>query len=225
MPAVIGVAFVFLLGVVIWVVVSSGDADDAAPARPTAPADTLPGSASDEVPPSTPPSTTPPTPPPAPTTTTAPTTVPPTSPPTTVPPTSPPTTVPPTTSAPVTAAPGAGDDAVPGDLAVPGRVMQRPPCNGSFITVLASPIGDQATADAIAAVLDQYPGSNYLRTDQTCPSLTQSSGGQPIYVIFYGPFPFGSDACAARADGPAGAYARQLSDEIGPDHSVACAEI
>ena len=38
MPAVIGVVFVFLVGVVIWVIVSSGgDGDDAAPAdAPTA---------------------------------------------------------------------------------------------------------------------------------------------------------------------------------------------
>ena len=100
--------------------------------------------------------------------------------------------------------------------------MQRPICDGSFITVLASPIGDQATADGVAAVLEQYPGSNYLRTDQTCSSLNQSSDGQPIYVIFLGPFAFDSDACAARSEGPEGAYARQLSNEVGPDHSVAC---
>ena len=100
--------------------------------------------------------------------------------------------------------------------------MQQPPCDDTYITVLASPIGSQATAAAVESVLEQYPGSNYLRTDQTCPSLTQSSGGQPIYVIFFGPFAFDSDACAARAGGPEGAYARRLSDEVGPDHSVAC---
>ena len=230
MPAVIGVVFVFLVGVVIWVIASSGDGDDAAPADGAPGSGTavsLPPSTSDEAPPTvastapptapaTAPSTAPPTAPPTtalvePSTTTAPTTVPPASAPTTSPP-------------PVTAAPGAGDDAVPGDLAVPGRAMQRPPCDGSFITVLASPIGDQATAAGMAAVLDQYPGSNYLRTDQTCPSLSPSSGGEPIYVVFYGPFAFDSDACAARADGPDGAYARQLSDELGPDHSVTCPE-
>jgi len=72
-------------------------------------------------------------------------------------------------------------------------------------------------------VLEQYPGSNYLRTDQSCPSLSPSSGGEPIYVVFFGPFAFDSDACAARADGPDDAYARQLSDDVGPDHSVTCA--
>lgn len=112
---------------------------------------------------------------------------------------------------------------MPGDLAISGRPMQRPPCDGAFITVLASPIGEQATSAAVSAVLDQYPGSNYLRTDQTCPSLTPDVDGEPIYVIYLGPFVVASDACSARAGGPEGAYARELSNELGPEHAVACA--
>lgn len=100
--------------------------------------------------------------------------------------------------------------------------MQRPGCDGGFITVLASPIGGQATAESLAAVLDQYSGSNYLRTDETCSSLNASSGGEPIYVVYFGPFAEAIDACAARADGPDGAYARQLSNDIPPDHVVDC---
>ena len=214
MPAVIGVVFVFLVGVVIWVVASSGDDDDATSTDGDDSAVVTDASGESTVPPG---STTPPTLSPTP----LPTTVPPTS----APPSSPPSTSPPTTepAAPVTTAPGAPDGAVPGDLAIPGRPMQRPPCDDSYITVLASAVGDQATAGGISAVLDQYPSSNYLRTDQTCPSLTPDVDGEPIYVVFFGPFAFDSDACAARADGPEGAYARQLSNELGPDHSVACA--
>jgi serine/threonine-protein kinase len=101
--------------------------------------------------------------------------------------------------------------------------MQRPGCDDSFITVIASAIGDQATPGGIANVLDAYPGSSYLRTDQTCPSLNQSVDGAPIYVVYFGPFAFASDACAARADGTEGAYARRLSDDVGPNHGVSCA--
>lgn len=215
MPAVIGVVFVFLVGVVIWVIASSdGDGDDAAPVDDPAtsgvvtsdqPATSDGGPTSSTAAPTTSPT-------PLPNTSVAPSTAPTTAAPTT-----------PTTAPPVTAAPGAGDDAVPGDLGIPGRAMLRPSCDDSFITVLASPIGSQATADGVAAVLDRYPGSSYLRTDQTCPSLTQSSDGQPIYVIFLGPFAFDTDACAARAEGPDGAYARRLSDDVGPDHTVNCA--
>ncbi len=212
MPAVIGVVFVFLVGVVIWVIASSGDGDDAGSV--VGPDDsqvtTSPPPTSDGIGTTTAPTSAPTT--AAPSTTVAPSTAPTTT-----------STTAPTTTPPVTAAPDAGDDAVPGDLGVAGRAMQRPPCDGSYITVLASAIGDQASAAGMAAVLEQYPGSNYLRTDQSCPSLSPSSGGEPIYVVFFGPFAFDSDACAARADGPDDAYARQLSDDVGPDHSVTCA--
>ncbi|MDJ0770123.1 MAG: hypothetical protein QNJ12_15080 [Ilumatobacter sp.] len=124
---------------------------------------------------------------------------------------------------PVTAAESAGPDAVAGDLGVPGQPMSKPGCDGSYITVLASAIGTEASAVGIGDVLDAYPGSNYLRTDQTCPSLTPDVDGEPIYVVFFGPFAFDSDACSARADGPEGAYARMLSQDVGPDHTVACA--
>lgn len=208
MPAVIGVVFVFLVGVVIWVLATSGgdDPDGAPPPAGGATTDTettVPATGETTL-------TLSPTP--------LPVTAPPTEP--TIAPTTTPETTPETT--PVTTAPGAGDDAVPGDLAVPGRPMQRPPCDGSFITVLASAVGDQATAGGIAAVLDQYPGSNYLRTDQTCSSLNPAVDGEPIYVVFFGPFVVDTDACAARADGSEGAYARQLSNDVSPQHSVDC---
>lgn len=219
MPAVIGVVFVFLLGVVVWVVATSGDDDGAAPGStvpvtaspPTASTgDTVTGTTTPAPMPST-------TPPPTPATSTAPSTVPPTVPPTTPAPTEPAETTTPTT------APGAADGAVPGDLGVAGRPMQQPPCDGGFITVLASAIGGQATAASVGAVLDDYPGSNYLRTDQTCPSLNPDVDGEPIYVVYLGPFAVDSDACAARSEGPEGSYARQLSDDVGPEHSVDCA--
>ena len=210
MPAVIGVVFVFMVGVVVWVIVSSGDDDGAEPSPPvatsatTVPAPTAATTAS--TPPTTSPAPLPSLPPDTsgpPTESTAPTSA-------------------PTPSIPPTTAPGAEDGAVPGDLGIPGQPMLQPPCDGSYITILASPVGPQATGPGVAAVLDQYPGSNYLRTDQTCPSLRADVDGAPIYVIFFGPFVVDTDACTARADGPEGAYARRLSDELGPDHSVPC---
>jgi serine/threonine-protein kinase len=211
MPAVIGVVFVFLLVVVVWVITSSGSGDDAAATT------TVPGSVA---------STTAPTTIAVPAGVVTPTTTPPPMPdlaattvPTTEATTTTTTTAPP---APPTTAPGADPGAVLGDLAIAGRPMQAPPCDGSFITVIASAVGPEATAGGIAAVLDAYPGSNYLRTDQTCSSLNPSVDGQPIYVVFFGPFPFASDACAARADGTEGSYARQLSNDVPPTHAVAC---
>ena len=208
MPAVIGVVFVFLVGVIVWVVVSSGGDDDASSESPT----TLPATTSTTVAPtpeSSVPGTTTPAPMPDPSAVSA------------VSAASTSTTLVPS-EPPATTAPGAEPDAVPGDLAIPGRPMQQPGCDDSYITVIASAVGAQASAGGIANVLDGYPGSNYLRTDQTCPSLTQDIDGEPIYVVFFGPFAFATDACTARAQGTEGSYARRLTTEVGPDHGVAC---
>ena len=210
MPAVIGVVFVFLVGVIVWVVASSGG-DGAADSSSTTttvdpvPVSTVAGGGST-------PSATTRAPMPGTTDVTSPSTASSSSSSTTT-----------AAPAPATTAPGAPAGAVPGDLAIAGRPMQRPGCDGGYITVIASAVGAQATAAGIENVLDAYAGSNYLRTDQTCSSLRQNIDGQPIYVVFLGPFAFDVDACTARSQGPAGSYARQLSNDIGPDHSVDCA--
>ena len=212
MPAVIAVVFAFLVGVVVWVIVSNDGEDDARDdASPAAVAGTTaaPAAGQGAGDPAT--DTTSPVPLPDLTAVSS----------STAAPSSTSTTT--TTVPPATTAPGAPAGAVPGDLAIPGRPMQQPGCDGAYITVLASAIGQQASATGIANVLDTYPGSNYLRTDQTCPSLTPAIDGEPIYVVYLGPFAFDSDACAARSQGPDGAYARRLSNDLGPDHSVSCA--
>jgi serine/threonine-protein kinase len=205
-PAIIGVIFVFLLGVIVWVIATGGDNNGGADGEVDTPAVPSPTDAPADA--SASPGTTTPAPMPS-------------SVPSATDDTS--STTPPSSPTPeVTAAPSAGPDAVAGDLGIAGRPMQRPGCDGAFITILASAVGEQATAGGIANVLESYPGSNYLRTDQTCPSLNPAVDGKPIYVVYFGPFAFDSDACAARAEGPEGAYARILSSELGPDHGVPC---
>ena len=202
MPAIIGVIVVLLIGVVVWVVVGENGGDDAVdtPATTLSPApESTPATVSTSLQTSL---TTTPAPMPS------------------VPATSLGETS--TTEVSVTTAPGADPGAVPGDLGIAGRPMQQPPCDDAYITVLASAVGAQATADGVGLVLESFDGSNYLRTDQTCPSLAPDLDGEPIYVVYFGPFAFDTDACAARADGPEGAYARQLSKELGPEHFVTC---
>ena len=217
LPAVIGVVFVFLVGVIVWVIASGGEDEPGTAAQDstTTTAGAPPGDGTTS-------ETTTPIPLPDQTSTTAAvTTVPETS--TTSSTTTSSTTTSSTTTVPPTTAPGAGDGAIPGDLAIPGRPMSRPPCEGGYITIVASAVGDQATAGGIAAVLDAHPGSEYLRTDQTCSSLRPDVDGEPIYVVYLGPYAFDTDACAARAEGPEGAYAKQLSNEVAPDQVVNCA--
>ncbi len=213
MPAIIGVVFVAFIGVVIWVLASGSDDSGSAAASSS----TTTIAAGTDLAGATAPLAT--TAQPMPSSTVV-NTIDPNA--TTTTQTSTTTTTTPSTTAPVTAAPSADPGAVPGDLGVTSHPMQQPSCDGGFITLLASAIGDQATAESVAAMLKKYPGANYLRTDQSCPSLTQSVNGEPVYVVYFGPFVRDTDACAARAQGPEGAYARQLSSDVGPDHTVAC---
>lgn len=218
LPAVIGVVFVFLVGVIVWVVLSAtgDDGDDAATASPASTSATTAVGSTPVTSGTTPPETTTPAPMPDLTTITSVTTDPASS-------TSAPaeTTVP-ATAPPPTTAPGSPAGTVAGDLGVPGRPMQQPGCDGGFITIIASAVGDQATAVSIGGVLDSYPTSEYLRTDQTCPSLNPAVDGEPIYVVYFGPFQAESDACAARSQGTEGSYAKELANDRPPNHVIDC---
>lgn len=232
LPLAIGLVTVFLLAVIVWVIIDATRGDEGA-VDPTLP----PPSPTTVVATTRPtPTTTPPLLPTTPQPTVAPTptgpspTVPgpvspstqPSAPPATEPPPGvPPATDPSATTAPPTSAAGPGDT-VPGDLAVSGRPMTRPVCTGGYITVIGSNVASRTSPAGIAQLLEEYPGSEYLRTDQSCPSLDRSGQGEPIYVVYFGPFPEASDACQARRQGPEGAYARRLSEDVGPDHSVDC---
>jgi hypothetical protein len=229
LPAVVGVVFVFLLAVVIWVIATSGGDDaietagSAASTAPSTPVTTAPPTTSAQPMPVTtpvvPPATVAPTVPPPPAT--VPLTVPPPAPaPTTTAATTTVATTVAATVTPPTAAPPVGAN---GDLGVPGHPIQKPACDGGYITVIASAVGDEATASSLDDVLDRYSGSNYLRTDQTCPSLTPAIDGEAIYVVYLGPFPLDADACRARSQGPSGSYVRRLATDLTPGHSVTCA--
>ena len=61
-------------------------------------------------------------------------------------------------------------------------------CDGSWLTVVAS-----APLVNVESELDRNPGGRILRADESCLSLnpTFNAGayvGQPIYIVFYGPF-------------------------------------
>lgn len=79
-------------------------------------------------------------------------------------------------------------DVAPEEYWIDGYEMAQPACDGSFITIVMG-----AGARGIISGVTANPEASYLRTDITCASLnpTFSSGslkGQPIYVLFYGPY-------------------------------------
>lgn len=132
------------------------------------------------------------------------------------------TTSTPTSSTSTTTTVPAPDLADGGDLGVVGHPITVPDCTGAYITVLGSAVGTDVSPVALGGVLNSYPESHYLRTDQTCASLTQSVNGEPVYVVYYGPYADEDTACAARADGPDDAYVRRLSDTVSAGERIDC---
>lgn len=123
-------------------------------------------------------------------------------------------------SAPVTAppAPATGDLG----LTVP---MSRPACDGSAILIVASANDPSQYAGEVQRMLNRYPGTSYVRTDQACTSLRQRMDtGELIYAIYY---PTGGSsldaACALAADrGISGANAKYLDNHTDPGDYRPC---
>jgi len=95
-----------------------------------------------------------------------------------------------TTTEPAAAtAPGSALGIAPAEFWVEGAQMSQPPCDGSWIAIVNS-----ASAGTVIKALRSFTGSQYMRNDITCDSLNPivPSGrraGEPLYVVFYGPFP------------------------------------
>lgn len=76
----------------------------------------------------------------------------------------------------------------PPEYWVEGVEMAQPPCDGSWIAIVNS-----AASSTVIKALRSFSGSQYMRNDITCSSLNPivPSGrraGEPLYVVFYGPF-------------------------------------
>lgn len=110
------------------------------------------------------------------------------------------------------------------DLGIDGVVMSQPECSGAYITAVGASVSRYEARNRanVARLLARYPGSHYLRTDQTCDSLWPSIGGAPVYVVYFGPFDTKAEACAARSKGPSDSYVRPLSDSISHHTRVYC---
>ena len=101
--------------------------------------------------------------------------------------------------------------------------MRRPDCDGRAITIVASAVDPTQYAAEVSGKLAEYTGSAYLKTSETCPSLrARMPDGSDIYVVYFGPYPDASTACAARAAGPPDAYVKMLSFDLPFDHDVPC---
>ncbi|MGE2724427.1 serine/threonine-protein kinase [Mycolicibacterium pulveris] len=98
-----------------------------------------------------------------------------------------------------------------GDLGL-STPISRPLCNGQGIVVLASITTPGEYREAVQRWLNMYPGSSYLRTDQSCPSLRQADDdGDPIYAVYRLAGFSLSQVCAAVRAAGGDAYGKWLA--------------
>lgn len=71
-------------------------------------------------------------------------------------------------------------------------------------------------------MLGHNPGSQYLRTDQSCPSLRQSKDGNPIYAVYRLAGRTQGEVCAAVRAAGSGAYGKWLDYTTDPDYVIPC---
>jgi serine/threonine-protein kinase len=101
--------------------------------------------------------------------------------------------------------------------------MSRPACNGQGIVIFGSVTTPGLYAAGVQRLLDAHPGAFYLRADQTCPSLRQTTAaGNPIYAVFEPGGTTQAQVCAkVRGDGE-GAYGKWLNTTTDPGYVIPC---
>ncbi|MFZ2510138.1 MAG: serine/threonine-protein kinase [Gordonia sp. (in: high G+C Gram-positive bacteria)] len=98
----------------------------------------------------------------------------------------------------------------PGDLGL-ATPISTPPCDGRTVAFVYNATNPGTYAQEVDAALARFPGSSYLRTDQSCQSLRQSLDGNPIYAVYY-PGTSLADTCATRNRIGGETYARRLDN-------------
>ncbi|MGV0838352.1 protein kinase domain-containing protein [Mycolicibacterium thermoresistibile] len=142
--------------------------------------------------------------------------------PTTPPPNAPPATQPAPTPPPRAPVPPPRQAAPNADLGLT-QPMSRPSCNGQGIVVLGSVTTPGRYAEGVQRLLAAHPGSSYLRTDQTCPSLRAATeAGNPIYAVYRPAGYTRAQVCVAVRSAGGDAYGKWLDYTNSPDHRVQC---
>jgi hypothetical protein len=110
---------------------------------------------------------------------------------------------------------------LPGDLGL-AEPIQRPACDGSGIVVLFSAVDADGYA-RLPDVLAANPGSRYLRTDNSCPSLRQRMpDGSVIYAVYEYAGRSVGDVCAAVRRAGGDTYGKWLDTVSDPTAVINC---
>ena len=109
-----------------------------------------------------------------------------------------------------------------GDLGL-GTPMSSPSCNGQGIVVLGNVTTPGQYETGVQRLLNMFPGSSYLRTDQSCPSLRQASDeGNPIYTVFRPAGTTQNQVFAAVCSAGGDSYGKWLDTTTDPSDMITC---
>lgn len=109
-----------------------------------------------------------------------------------------------------------------GDLGIPGEAISSPACDGGFALFVGSAVTLGRYHDDVADFLSLNPGASYMRN--RCLSLRrETSDGNPIYAVYYGPFPSLQEALANCSRSAAtDAFVKPLDDVSDPTDYTFC---
>ncbi len=109
-----------------------------------------------------------------------------------------------------------------GDLGL-STPISNPPCTGQYVTFVGAAVTPGAYQSEVAQLLASYPGSSYLLSELSCPSLRARSADEgSIYAVYLGPFTSQREACAARDLAGGDSYVKILDELSPPEQQQQC---
>jgi hypothetical protein len=104
-----------------------------------------------------------------------------------------------------------------------GISMSHPACDGTGIVVLGSAITPGRYQADVRRFLATFPGSSYLRTDESCSSLRQATEeGNPIYAVYRVAGRTPQEVCSAVKAAGGNAYGKWLDNVTDPAYVIPC---
>jgi hypothetical protein len=129
----------------------------------------------------------------------------------------------PTVDSPPTSTPLPSPAPINNDLAVSTAPTDQPCIPPLGIVVFGSAVTPGSYAADVQRLLDAHPGSLWLRTDQSCPSLRRATdAGNPIYMAYRIAGPAEADVCAAVKSEGGGADGKWLDTVHDPGYAIPC---
>ncbi|MBE7193455.1 MAG: protein kinase [Gordonia polyisoprenivorans] len=103
--------------------------------------------------------------------------------------------------------------------------ISTPTCDGTGIVVVGNAVDPSNYAGEVQGYLTAFPGSSYLRTDQTCSSLrARDDNGNPIYAVYQVAGRTTADICRLRNQIGGTAYGKWLDNTTDPTTFVTPSE-